>query len=461
MCIDENYVNFYFKNDINSSNVHAIAEFIPFYDNSIDSLSSSYEKQIPICSNCCSYANCYNHYFDDKMECSICNAKTSISRMNSNKKQKIEYKKPFYMTTLYDDDFSQKYFKLTEYFVISKSIFKNKKILDTILDVAFRSSTFKHYGIAIFHGSVSYMNFMPSFSLKTITTPFELHDMISDNIFCSAIVFKDFVKKAFDRILELEETKVNDPTFIFSFCKKVAEVNHTTFHVFLDENDFNLLPETYKDDDYNDYTSLSNYFLSLSSKFNFSIYLRNNSLSKYHKSFELSLSTNGSILFFTPENQELLCSKLKNILTKETVYDGRIKVITNGRINNICGHGLTSFQGIHFCGVVEKGEKFYIEFEFNKDKSHFIQFIFYYTDVLASHRALVITVDLIKEKQQQNVLHNFINRYITQEIINNSNNAKKSLEEINRKWNYTANGSSIIEQGLDGLINLQESAIEL
>ena len=189
--------------------------------------------------------------------------------------------------------------------------------------------------------------------------------------------------------------------------------------------------------------------------------LTNSTISKYHRSFELSLSTNGSVLFFTPQNIDLMCSKLKNVLNKETVYDGRIKVITNGRINNICGHGLTSFQGMHFCGVVDKQEKFYIDFEFDKNQSHFIQFVFYSTNVLASYRALIITVDLIKAGVRQSVLHNFINRYITQEIINNVDQAKKALDAIQKKWEYTANATSIIEQGLDGLTHIQNSEIEL
>ena len=399
--MDGNSLTFYCKSS--KGKTQCITEFSPFQENTFNFLTPTYENFLPRCPNCNAYANSYNSYFDNKMKCCICDSVTTIKNI---KKYNLEYKQPFYYSPLQYDKALQEKFKLTEYFILSKSIFENKAIINTILNATFQASTFKYYGIAVYHGSLSFLQFYPSFSLQTIPFSSEIPDLNSDRIFCGSLVFKDFVMKALERIKTIERTCFTDSSFILDFCKKISEINHTNFHLVLDENDMNNLSQE-KEGKSNDFQSLADFFLLYCSRINFFI-----SFSKFYsfsrKVFLLSRNTNGYIIVCNENNQNVSLQNLREKLNQPSVYDGRIQVFSNGYVKAFYGPGLTSGKGIHLCGIVDLKEKFYIDIELEKRHLNFLQFVFYFSTVLGVHRALVITVDLEKEQMKESVLQNFI-----------------------------------------------------
>ena len=356
------------------------------------------------------------------MTCCICGSKSEIFAQTN----QIEYKEPVFLSNLSQNRIANKNFQPSEFFLISNSIFEQyEDLLKTIFSSTNRSSTFKQNGLAVFHGSISFLQFLPKLSMQTISDMSDIPEFDIKSIFCSSLVFKDNVDISLPRIMELKKTQSNGVASIFDFCKVISKSSPTVIHIFLDSNDYRCLQNESRD-----YHSLADEFISYGSRISFCIFSEEKA---HHSCFEIANLTGGHINFINWSNEASLYKLIRPTLDENLVYNCRMMVKTSGTVNEFAGHGLTNGKGIHVAGIVKHNEPFFVSFDVEKRKP-FVQFAFYFSTVLYFHRVLVVTIDLSKVMHNASIIKEYIDLAYVQTIFLSVEETIKIVDSIKKEW---------------------------
>ncbi|EAY20211.1 hypothetical protein TVAG_021580 [Trichomonas vaginalis G3] len=409
------------KNDVSD----VVFEYTPFIINEIDKLTRTSEKNLPRCNFCGAYANCYNKYDGSSMECCICNHKSQINALN---RLNLEYMQPIYFAASSYNESDENSFIATEYIISSLSLLSNQSFLSTISSITNQSSTFKHYGFAIFHGSISYLEFGKELNIKTVSN--DMPKLQTDNLYCPSLVFSDNLKKATEFFSKIINNRSTDASFILKVVKKLSHLRSSTINIFLDENDFNSLSNDF------DYHSLSDELIKYRIRINLLVFSQK--ISKIHPIFEIPISTGGKFKISQPSEINNIETLIRSIVDQNVSYNSFIAIKTSGDLNCISGHGFTHGRGAHNCGIVSFGEHFYFDCSIPNIYNQYVQFNFLYTSVLSFSRLCVVTVHVVNLDYSREVLDRYLFNSLFLEISHFEENSQRILKEFEKRWNISS-----------------------